>query len=206
MGKVLVVGVGAGREHLTPEAAQAIASAKAFAGGREALRVAPQGMPTHEIRNIEDALRFVEEHLRSGNVAVLTSGDSTLYSILEVLRRRLGEEVLEVVPGVSWVQVCFARLKRCWNGVRVLSLHGRSLEELGELSGDVAILCDPTNTPQRVAAHLLELVGDRRCAVCDCLCSPGERVVVGWLSEVAGMRFSGRSVMVVWDEAPRDKG
>ncbi|NOZ83138.1 MAG: precorrin-6y C5,15-methyltransferase (decarboxylating) subunit CbiE [Euryarchaeota archaeon] len=197
---MLVVGVGAGREYLTPAAERAIASARAFAGGREALELAPPGMPRKVIgRDLEEALEFIEEHLKQGDVAVLTSGDSTLYSILEVLRRRFGEERLEVVPGVSYVQLCFARLKRCWNGVRVLSLHGRGVEVLqGAEDEELALLCDPAHPPQRVARHLLELYGERRCAVCENLGTEDERVFSGWLSEVAEMRFSGRSVMVVW--------
>jgi len=200
VGKVFVVGVGAGREYLTPAARHAIASASAFAGGREALRLAPGGMPRRVIdRDLEGVMRFIEEHLKQGNVAVLASGDATLYSILEVIRKRFGEERLEVVPGVSYVQLCFARLRRCWNGVRVLSLHGRGMEVLDKAGDEeLALLCDAVNTPQRVAEHLLRLRGNRRCAVCENLGREDERVFEGTLAEVAKMSFGGRSVMVVF--------
>jgi len=199
VGKILVVGVGpGGEEYLTPAARLAIASAGAFAGGENALRFAPRSKPRMVIRsNLEEVAEFIQRYAAE-NVAVLTSGDATLFSILGFLRRRFPESMLEVVPGISSVQLCFARLKQSWNGARVVSLHGRGGVEQIRDEEKVVVMCDPANPPQQVARALLPRFGNRRCAVCENLSLPGERVVEATLEEVARESFSGNSVMVVW--------
>lgn len=200
MGKIFVVGVGpGGEEYLTPAARRAIDKAHAFVGGERALRFAPSDKPRMVIsRKLEEVAEFIERY-SSMNVAVLTSGDATLFSILGFLRKRFPEEKLEVIPGISSVQLCFARIKEPWNGARVVSLHGRSgkLEELRR-EEKVVIMCDSKNPPQKVAKALLTRWGNCRCAVCENLTLPEERVVVATLEEVARESFGGNSVMVVW--------
>ncbi len=201
MGKILVVGVGPGsEEYLTPAARRAIARASAFAGGETALKFAPPGKPRMVIsRNLEEVVEFIKKHSRK-DVAVLTSGDATMFSILRFLKKRFPEDMLEVIPGISSVQLCFAKIKEPWNGARVISLHGRD-DTLKELRKEekIVILCDAKNPPQEVAKALLARWGNRRCAVCESLSLPEERVVVATLEEVSKESFGGNSIMVVWE-------
>ena len=201
MGKILVVGVGpGGEEYITPAARRAIAHASAFAGGETALKFAPRSKPRMVIRrDLEEVVEFIKRHADK-DVAVLTSGDATLFSILGFLRRRFPEEMLEVVPGISSVQLCFAKIKEPWNGARVISLHGRENALEGPHGEEkVVIMCDGKNPPHKVARTLLARLGNRRCAVCENLTLPGERVVVATLEDIAGESFSGNSIMVVWE-------
>ena len=200
MGKILVVGVGPGsEEYLTPAARRAIESASAFVGGENALRFAPKDKPRMVIhRNLEEVVDFIEKH-SSRKVAVLTSGDATLFSILGFLRKRFPRDMLEVIPGISSVQLCFAKIKEPWNGARVISLHGRSFsaQELSE-EEKLVIMCDARSPPQKVAEELLRRWGNRRCAVCESLAQREERIVVATLEEISRESFGGSSIMVVW--------
>ncbi|WP_456475191.1 precorrin-6y C5,15-methyltransferase (decarboxylating) subunit CbiE [Candidatus Pyrohabitans sp.] len=200
MGKILVVGVGPGsEEYLTPAARRAIESASAFVGGENALRFAPPNKPRMVIhRNLEEVAGFIEKH-SSRKVAVLTSGDATLFSILGFLKKRFPGDMLEVIPGISSVQLCFAKIKEPWNGARVISLHGRSFsaQEFRD-EEKLVIMCDPRSPPQKIAEELLRRWGNRRCAVCENLSLPGERVVRATLEEISEEKFGGNSVVVVW--------
>src|SRR5690606_13176560 len=63
-------------------------------------------------------------------VGVLVSGDPGFDSLLNYLRRHLPPEDMEVIPGISSVQVAFARLGLPWQEAHLLSLHGRKIDNL----------------------------------------------------------------------------
>ena len=52
-----------------------------------------------------------------------------LYSLLEMLKRKIGGEYLRVHPGVSALQLFAARLGVSWQDAKILSAHGRALSE-----------------------------------------------------------------------------
>ncbi len=204
MGKILVVGVGPGSgEYLTPAAREAVARAQVLVGGRSALDLFPGDRPSKVIgKDLEEVLGFIRLH-RDMDIAVLTSGDPGFYSILALLTQHFPSEEMEVVPGISSLQLCFARMKEPWHDCRVVSLHGRGIEGLPEeLEGakKLAILTDPKNPPEAVARLLLRRgVKGKRAFVCDSLATPQERVVAGDLESIARERFTGYCVMVIKD-------
>lgn len=62
-------------------------------------------------------------------------GDPGLASLAKLVLRRFGLHACEVLPGISSVQVAFARLGLDWLDARILSAHARlPLAVLGELS------------------------------------------------------------------------
>lgn len=158
---IKVVGTGPGDvRYITPIALEAIGDAQVLIGGRSQLQ--SLGAPYHQQYTIENNLARVVEFIKGQagkRIVVLASGDSGLYSIGHYLARELGEDRLEFIPGISSVQLMFARLKKPWQDIRFLSLHGRSLDSLDQaLSGPgvFAVLTGGVNTPQRLAARLLD--------------------------------------------------
>lgn len=200
MGKISVVGIGPGpRSFMTPEAERAIQEAEVLIGGREALR----GYPCNEKKvvrgDIAEVIKFIKER-KGKRMAVLTSGDPCFYSLLAAILQEFPKEEVEVVPGISSLQLCFARIKETLNDAALVSLHGRALEELDKVveAEKIVILTDSKNPANAAAEYLLKrLPGERRVFVCENLARDGEKVTEGSLQDIARERFNGNAVMVV---------
>ncbi len=183
VGKVYVVGVGPGAEdYLIPLARRKIEEADILVGsprvtglfpGKEAQGLDFRGEPPSTVG-------FILEHRHRKRIAVLVSGDPGLYSFLGVLARYLGPEEYEVVPGISSVQLAFARLKESWEDAFIYSVHGRKMDGLIEAVKEhskVALLTDDRLSPWDIASYLLEGgVKDRELVVCRDLSYPEESI------------------------------
>lgn len=157
--KVVGIGPGEGR-YITPLAMDAIREAQVLIGGRSQLQNLASSEQQQYIigNNLTQVVQFIREQVGK-KIVVLASGDSGLYSIGDYLVRQLGKDRFEFIPGISSVQLMFARLKKPWQDVRILSVHGRALDILDKVlsgHGVSAVLTGGDNTPQLVAAYLLD--------------------------------------------------
>ncbi len=130
--RILVAGIGPGHpDYMIPAARQAIADARVLVGGRRALE--QFGRPDQEkmaiTGDIPGVLAFIREHAAQEDVVVMVSGDPGYYSMLDALRREFPKEAIQVIPGISAMQLAFARLSLPWHGARLVSFHGRVPEK-----------------------------------------------------------------------------
>jgi len=115
---MIIVGVGAGPQMLTAQAAQAVAQASLIYGSKRAIDLVREHInPDCTVKVIEDykKLQDLEE-----DTVVLSTGDPML-SGLGYLKGR-------VIPGISSLQVACARLKISQIKVVPITVHGRSLD------------------------------------------------------------------------------
>ena len=204
-----MVGVGPGSgDYLTPAAKEAVLAAEVLVGGRKAMALC--SVPGKEQRligsDLEGALAYIDEARQSKRVAVLLSGDPGFYSLLPRLSQRLGSGGIRVIPGISSLQLACARLGIKWEGLAVVSVHGRGLDSLAEIAGAkrAAVLTSPKNPPGAVCRRLLEL-GSRfgQAWVLTDLGLAGERIAHGSLETIAGQqRGSGNSILILLQEEP----
>lgn len=172
-----IVGVGCGPGMLTPEAARAIGGASLIYGSARAIELArgaiPSGSEVHEIVDYR-SLRSLPVH-----AVILSTGDPMLAG--------LGYLPGEVVPGISSLQVAFARLKIPLARAAVVSAHGKdharavagAQEEV--VRGKVVFLvADPAFD---VGAFAAALPPGTRVAVCEDLGYPDERIALGTAAE-----------------------
>jgi cobalt-precorrin-7 (C5)-methyltransferase len=168
-----VVGVGCGPGMLTEEAARVIAAAALVYGSARAIALARphirDGCAVHEIDDYK-ALRS----LPAGAV-VLSTGDPMLAG--------LGYLGGEVVPGISSMQVAFARLGVSLVRGVVVNAHGKDhAAAIKETAGEIGrgrvvfLIADPVFS---VPALATALEGEVRIAVCEDLGYPEERIAVG---------------------------
>ncbi|NMA01500.1 MAG: precorrin-6y C5,15-methyltransferase (decarboxylating) subunit CbiE [Clostridia bacterium] len=131
--KVKVIGIGPGSaEYLLPKALQEGELCKVLIGSARALELFnTKGKETKIIdKNLMDVLEFIEEKRKTEVVGVLVSGDPGFYSMLAFLKKHIPSEDLEVIPGISSLQIAFSRLKLIWQEGYLLSIHGRPLDNL----------------------------------------------------------------------------
>ena len=127
-----MIGIGPGSaEYLLPKALQEGELCKVLIGSARALQLFnTEGKETKIIdKNLMDVLEFIEEK-KTEVVGVLVSGDPGFYSMLAFLKKHIPPEELEVIPGISSLQIAFSRLKLIWQEGYLLSIHGRPLENI----------------------------------------------------------------------------
>ncbi len=115
---MIIVGVGAGPQMLTEQAAQAVAQASLIYGSKRAIDLVLEHInPDCTVRVIEDYKKLKD---LDDDAVVLSTGDPML-SGLGYLKGR-------VIPGISSLQVACARLKISQIKVIPITVHGRSLD------------------------------------------------------------------------------
>ncbi|MEQ8236527.1 MAG: precorrin-6y C5,15-methyltransferase (decarboxylating) subunit CbiE [Syntrophomonadaceae bacterium] len=204
--KIVGTGPGDGR-YITPLALDLIREAEVLVGGKRLLEqlAGPHQEQFAIASDLPAVLEFIESRRSQRKVVVLASGDPGLYSIAAYLAANMDPQYLEMIPGISSVQLMFARLKLPWQEVQILSLHGREGEGFeGRFArpGVTALLTGGEWTPQEIASHLLKSgLPDCPAAIGKDLSYPGEKIIRTSLSELT--EHSGdlsNCVMVVFYE------
>lgn len=204
--KVYIVGIGPGhKDYILPAADKVIRGSDFLVGGPRALSLYKD--LGKEMQVITADLLKVAEYIMAkredGPVAVLVSGDPGLYSMLPYLSKFLTQDQMEVIPGVSSLQLAFCRAKTPWQDAVVLSLHGREEGDWIEAvrrAKKAGILTDGKNTPAVIARKLLDAgVRGKRVTVCENLSYPEERIVTTTLEGLLEEEFT-NCVLVMEDE------
>lgn len=201
--KIHVVGIGPGsKEYLPPIAVEIINKAEVLFGGQRALNMFKE-LPCEKLTidsNIENVLTIIQQRYRKQTVVVLVSGDPGFFSLLSRLKESVPEEELNVIPGISSVQLAFARIRKPWHNMQAISLHGRDISELEQYLtvSPLAILCDKNHSPQIIARYFLSRgITDRQAFVFQNLSYPEENIVSVNIEEMAGYETYGNALVVI---------
>ena len=147
-------------------------------------------------------LEFIRTSLSEDDVVVMVSGDPGYYSLLDALRRTFPIDRIEVVPGISSLQLAFARLALPWHGARLLSFHGREplpAELTYAPAAVLGMLTDGKNNSQTIAARLLQhgWHGADHMYICTRLSYEDERIVATTLGAAVCEPAVGHGVIIV---------
>ncbi len=208
--KVTIVGCGPGsKKYMTWYALQQINSAEVLVGSRRLLSLFPDAdADTYVLSNNYKLLitRIVSLSKKNKKVVVLVSGDPGFFSYSKLIVDKLGVEKCEVIPGISSVQMAFAKIGRTWNDAYFMSLHGRSgkLAAVVKRISDndkVAVLTDSANNVKLIAKKLLETgIKERKIFVCENLSLENERIRQFDVSSILKIRVSDLNVVIFLDE------
>ncbi len=203
--KIIVAGIGPGNpDYIVPAARRAIEEAAVLVGGSRALAdFARDGQATMTVRrDIPAVLAFVRDRLKTTDIVVMVSGDPGYFSLLDALRRDFPLECLQVIPGISSVQLAFSRLALPWHGARLLSMHGRMPEktELAYAPGAMlGILTDAVHNSRTIAQLLLQLgwPADTELFICARLSYADEKIIRTTLQGAGQEAEIGHCILVV---------
>ncbi|MFH0904041.1 MAG: cobalt-precorrin-7 (C(5))-methyltransferase [Methanobacteriota archaeon] len=171
-----IVGVGAGPNLLTREAASAIESARIIFGSRRAIELAGDYIKC-EVHEIEDyTLNSLPQ-----DAVVLSTGDPMLSGLGKFAKT--GDVV---IPGISSLQLACSRLRLDVEGLVVITAHSRNVEAVKnrlikelEDGKNVFLLPDTTFEVDEMAALLKQRGISRRIWVFEKLAYPDERISEG---------------------------
>ena len=96
------------------------------------------------------------------DVILISRGDPLWYGIGRILLKNFSQEELLFYPSKTCVQLAFSKLKKPWQDVKTLSLHGRDSSELirslSRNEKSIAILTDPKNNSlELIRRNLIEM-------------------------------------------------
>lgn len=202
MTPVHVVGIGLdGAAGLTDSVQQIVAQAILLVGSDRHLSYFPDHPAERlQLGDLNQALNQIQQRLLAAKevgsstvaksnsvdpspyIVVLVSGDPLFFGLGRLLLTELPPEQLTFHPHLSAVQLAFSRIKVPWQDARLVSAHGRSLDDLTQALQQgiekIAVLTDATHTPGAIARLLLslDLPTQYQVWVCENLDGPEEKI------------------------------
>lgn len=213
--KITLVGAGPGSpDYITPIARRIVQKAQLVIGAERALNMLQSDIKGEKLaltaKNVNELLQHAIISAKKGKIVVLLStgdpGFSGLLGTFLSLTQAKSVEI-EVIPGVSALQVCAARLCMCWDDAYLSSFHkGADNEKKAELleaakkGKDIILLPDPKSfPPAEIAKFLIDngVDGKTPVFVCENLTLNNERIISSTLEEISTMSFSSLCILAL---------
>jgi cobalt-precorrin-7 (C5)-methyltransferase len=207
MSKIHIVGIGPGSmEYLTFKARKVVESADILIGSRRALELF-DNVDNEKLElgagNMEEIFNLAVYKAGQGNsVTLLSTGDPGFSGVLKPILKLADNIDVEVVPGISSIQMCAAKLQISWDDANIITMHGKGIsnEIISMLSNGKPTMILPNRTVNELAKFLLENGIDpaRNIAVCEKLTYPDERILKTTLKDVVNKKFNYMCVLVIY--------
>jgi cobalt-precorrin-7 (C5)-methyltransferase len=184
MNKVYIIGVGPGSlDYLLPIAKKEIERCDLLIGAKRLLALF-KDLKKETILlegDFDKVISKLNTFRKEKRIALLVSGDPGLFSLLGKISKVLNREEYVVIPGISSVSVACARVGQMWQDFKIVSIHGRKIDNLATLVEDnpkIALFTDQRFTPEKIAQELLSKgIKNRRVIIFENLTYPQERIV-----------------------------
>ncbi|MEN6293815.1 MAG: precorrin-6y C5,15-methyltransferase (decarboxylating) subunit CbiE [Methanobacterium sp.] len=207
MSKLYIVGIGPGsKDYLTLASKKAVESSDVVIGSRRALdlfKIPDHGKIELNAQNMKEDMKLAVSEVKNGKiVALLSTGDPGFSGILKPILKLKKDINIEVIPGVSSVQLCAAKLKIPWDEADLVTMHGKGISEdiLDIINNGKPTIMLPNFKPAELAAYLIEngIDPDRKAAICEKLSYRDEKIIETSLKDISEMEFGYMCVMVVY--------
>lgn len=207
MSKLYIVGIGPGSsEYLTYKAKEIANSAEVLVGSKRALELFPENQGEKlelNSKNIKTILKqAVSNAIDDKSVTLLSTGDPGFSGILKPILKLSKNIDVEVIPGISSIQLCAAKLHIPWDDADLIALHGKgvSQEVLEVLENGKPTIILPNFDVKEIARYLLDngIEPAKQVVVCEKLSYPDEKIVKTSLKDILKENFSYMCVMVIF--------
>ncbi|HIP34513.1 MAG TPA: cobalt-precorrin-7 (C(5))-methyltransferase [Methanothermococcus okinawensis] len=207
--KVYIVGIGPGsKEYLTLKAVETVKNADIVVGSKRALELFDIEEDKWYIlsKNIVEDLKKVIEYAKKEkkSVVILSTGDPCFSGLLKTLLKYniVNREDIEVIPGISSIQVAASKLKISWEDYHILTLHGKEENRkvlLDLIKDNKKVIFLPNKNLKEDIEYLIENGVDenKEIVICENLTYPKERIIECKLKEVLHLNLSYLVVCVV---------
>lgn len=210
-GKIFIIGIGPGsKEYLTMNAVECVKNCDYTVGSTRAIELFSdvQNKIAFNVKELVDKLKEGVKLAIDGNkVAILSTGDPGFSGVLNTVLRISDEtnfpkENIEVIPGISSLQLAAARCHIQWDNANVMTFHGR--ENIDDIlpvinNGKITIAL-PSRKVKDMAQFLLDNGVDesRKVVVCERLSYPDEKIVESTLKDIANSEFTYMCIMIIY--------
>ena len=199
---ITIIGCGPGGVgYLSGEALNAAARSDCLIGSKRLLALFQENGVERVTVNAEvkKTIDEITRRYETKNIAVLVSGDPGISSLAKPVIKHFGIENCVVIPGVSSVQLAFARLGLDWLDAKIVSAHGhdpvaemesyRRYEKIAVLGGrDESIVW---------AHNLAKTLCDRQVFICENLSLAGENITELTLEQLGSYKAVSMSIVLL---------
>ena len=210
-GKIYIIGIGPGAsEYLTKKAIDTVKMSDYTVGSTRAIELFDdvQNKLAFNVKELLDTLEKGVQLAVDGNVvSILSTGDPGFSGVLNTVLRISDEkdfpkENIEVIPGISSLQLAAARCHIQWDNANVMTFHGReNIDDiLPVINNGKKTIALPSRKVKDMAQFLLDngVEEDRKVTVCERLSYPDEKIVSATLSEIASSEFTYMCIIVIY--------
>jgi len=199
--KIHIVGCGPGSAaYITPAASEAVRRADVLVGARRLIALFPESTAQTIIFGSDTEKTLDEIEACKGSVTVLVSGDSGLFSLAKPVIKRFGRERCELIPGISSVQMAFAKVGVDWEYARIISTHAHlpdiDLESLAA-SDKIAVLAGGKDSMSWIEKMVEGLGNSHIVFICENLTMDEERVRQVTPEQLANISLASRSIVLI---------
>ena len=210
-GKIYIVGIGpGGSEYLTKKAVDTVKTSDYTVGSTRAIDLF-EDVNNKIAFNVKELLDKLEEGVQlacDGNtVSILSTGDPGFSGVLNTVLRissekNFNKDNIEVIPGISSLQLAAAKNHIQWDNANVMTFHGReNIEDiLPVINNGKTTIALPSRKVKDMAQFLLDNGVDetQKVVVCERLSYPNERIVESTLKDIAQSEFTYMCIMIIY--------
>ena len=210
-GKIFIVGIGPGAsEYLTKKAIDTVKTSDYTVGSTRAIELFDdvQNKIDFNVKNLLDKIEEGVQLACDGNtISNLSTGDPGFSGVLNTVLRiskekNFPKENIEVVPGISSLQLAAAKCHIQWDSANVMTFHGReNIEDiLPIINNGKTKIALPSRKVKDIAQFLIDngVDEDRKVVVCERLSYPDENIVESTLKQIAQSEFTYMCIMVIY--------
>jgi len=211
MSKLFIVGIGPGsKEYLTEIAINTVKNADITIGSKRAIDIFDNINESIvlNVKDLSEKLKLsVDLAIAGKDVCVLSTGDPGFSGVLNPIlkianEKRFDKDNIEVIPGISSLQLATAKNKLSWDDANIMTFHGReNIEDiLHIIDNGLKTIALPSKSVKDMAKFLLDNGVDpnREVAICEKLSYDDEKIVNSTLKEVANGDFTYMCVMIIF--------
>lgn len=209
--KIYIIGIGPGSsEYLTKKAVDTVKTSDYTVGSTRAIDLFDDvnNKIAFNVKNLLDKLeKGVDLAIEGNTVSILSTGDPGFSGVLNTVLRianekNFPEEKIEVIPGISSLQLAAARNHIQWDNANVMTFHGReNIEDiLKVINNGKTTIALPSKKVRDMAQFLLDNGVDehRELVVCERLSYDDEKIVRSTLKDIANSEFTYMCIMVIY--------
>ena len=209
--KIYIIGIGPGSsEYLTKKAVDTVKTSDYTVGSTRAIDLFDDvnNKIAFNVKDLLDKLeKGVDLAIEGNTVSILSTGDPGFSGVLNTVLRianekNFPEEKIEVIPGISSLQLAAARNHIQWDNANVMTFHGReNIEDiLKVINNGKTTIALPSKKVRDMAQFLLDNGVDehREVVVCERLSYDDEKIVRSTLKDIAKSEFTYMCIMVIY--------
>lgn len=209
--KIYIIGIGPGSsKYLTKKAVDTVKTSDYTVGSTRAIDLFDDvnNKIAFNVKDLLDKLeKGVDLAIEGNTVSILSTGDPGFSGVLNTVLRianekNFPEEKIEVIPGISSLQLAAARNHIQWDNANVMTFHGReNIEDiLKVINNGKTTIALPSKKVRDMAQFLLDNGVDehREVVVCERLSYDDEKIVRSTLKDIANSEFTYMCIMVIY--------
>jgi cobalt-precorrin-7 (C5)-methyltransferase len=204
---IYIVGIGPGdKKYLTLKAIEVIKNSDMIVGSKRALELfdIEENKKYYFTKNLREELKEIINFKKDKNIniAILSTGDPCFSGLLKtILSLGVKREDIEVIPGISSIQIAAARLRISWEDYEIITLHGKEENRkrlLNLIKNNQKVIFLPSNLKEDIKYLINNGISpDKEMAVCENLTYKNERIIKDSLKNLLKMDFSYLCVCVL---------